>query len=197
MAHAVKLALFLATASANAARDAAKAASLQAQVTIAAASPRLVIIGQKLVQYRRGISFEDPAREVRGQLRPLIQIHNAGGARMLVSRMCIRLVIAETLPADPEYDAIKAVNYSFEVGQSLWMMDREKLFTLSETEVGDVETNATTLWVYGLFSYLNHTTNENVTHGFVMQWAPWDDLLIAEGPPNYSYQKKERANPTD
>jgi len=167
----------------------------QGNAAIAAQSPRLIFSGLKLVRYLDKVGWVEQGDRIDGSpygfLRPLVCISNVGLPVMSVNQFCINWIITKEPPLTPSYTKIITAAQHLDNKVSLWLIDRASdCFELTDAEITGIQNGDAFFWMYGWVSFVNHLTNEIVTHGFIGRYDPHAAAFFLQGPAAYTFEKR-------
>lgn len=172
-------------------RIAADAADLSARASIAVEAPIVAAIDIGLKRYTTWTGM-DPAQLPRESCDIYVQVENFGRTPAILLRSCVNWKIIESLPATPDYGAIK----DYGIG-SVIKADENKTFTtgsravtFTDDQISEVSDGKKLLWVFGFVEFRDFTGNIHTT-GYCASWT-WisgrSHQFAEAGPKSYRYQ---------
>lgn len=177
---------------ADATRQIADAALLQARAAVGVELPRLELSAIELVHADESIrqALKAPAVALR--------FVNHGRTTAFLTARCVELRIADALPAEPEYRTIDELEIAEAVASaaSVEAGADQRLGELSETEVEALRLGRRTLWVYGFVAFRDFLGIEH-RKGFSLRWMPppaqaaIGGSFQPDGPEAYVYERDE------
>lgn len=177
---------------ADATRQIADAALLQARAAVGVELPRLELGAIELVHADESIrqALKAPAVALR--------FVNHGRTTAFLTTRCVELRLADALPAEAEYRTIDELEIAEAVasGASAEAGAAQRLGELSETEVEALRLGRRTLWVYGFVAFRDFLGIEH-RKGFCLRWRPPSAQAAIggsfqpDGPEAYVYERDE------
>ena len=179
---------------AEATRQTAEAALLQARASVGVELPRLELSDIRLLHADESIrqALKSPAAA--------LAFTNHGRTTAFLTTRCIELRLADALPEEPEYRAIEPLEIAEAVvsGGSVAAGAEQRLGELGEAEVEAVRLGRRTLWVYGFVAFRDFLGIEH-RKGFCLRWLPppaqahIGGSFQPDGPAAYVYEREAAA----
>ncbi|HEV2547968.1 MAG TPA: hypothetical protein VGU20_11560 [Stellaceae bacterium] len=180
---------------AEATRQIAEAALLQARASVGVELPRLELSDIRLLHSDESIrqALKSPAAA--------LAFTNHGRTTAFLTTRCIELRLADALPEEPEYRAIEPLEIAEAVvsGGSVAADAEQRLGELGEDEVEALRLGRRTLWVYGFVAFRDFLGIEH-RKGFSLRWRPPQAQAAIggsfqpDGPDAYVYEREEAGN---
>jgi hypothetical protein len=180
---------------ADATRQIAEAALLQARASVGVELPRLELSDVRLLHADESIrqALKSPAAT--------LAFTNHGRTTAFLTTRCIELRLADALPEEPEYRAIEPLEIAEAVvsGGSVEAGAEQHLGELGEDEVEALRLGRRTLWVYGFVAFRDFLGIEH-RKGFSLRWRPphaqsaIGGSFQPDGPEAYVYEREEAGN---
>jgi hypothetical protein len=182
---------------AEATRQIADAALLQARASVGVELPRLELSAVELVHADESIrqALKAPAVSLR--------FANHGRTTAFLTARCVELRLADALPAEPEYRAVEKLEATEAVasGDATKAGADQRLGELGETEVEALRLGRRTLWAYGFVAFRDFLGIEH-RKGFCLRWLPppahasIGGSFQPDGSDAYVYERDEPARGT-
>jgi hypothetical protein len=179
---------------AEATRQTAEAALLQARASVGVELPRLELSDIRLLHADESIrqALKSPATA--------LAFTNHGRTTAFLTTRCIELRLADALPEEPEYRAIEPLEIAEAVvsGGSVAAGAAQRLGELGEAEVEALRLGRRTLWVYGFVAFRDFLGIEH-RKGFCLRWLPppaqahIGGSFQPDGPAAYVYEREAAA----
>lgn len=175
---------------AEATRQIAEAALLQARASVGVELPRLELSDIRLLH------ADESIRQALRSPAAALSFTNHGRTTAFLTTRCIELRLADALPEEPEYRAIEPLEIAEAVvsGGSVAAGAEQRLAELGEDEVEALRLGRRTLWVYGFVAFRDFLGIEH-QKGFSLRWRPphaqaaIGGSFQPDGPAAYVYER--------
>jgi hypothetical protein len=190
-----------ATTAANAAKQSAEAAEIQARAMVAAESPRIAMISMDLKgmtdDANRKFGIIDATAYLPSQVKPIITFYNTGRtAADIVEWSLTHRILKGDPPEIPVHDEIFTTNLIIEQAKPL-PIEWGRFIVLTEDTAAKIAQAKLTFWIYGFIVYKDFLGGL-YEFGFIGNWNHNRRAhtnpggFVLEGPPAYNYLRKRK-----